>query len=100
MSKGNTWKDLPIGGMIIEAGNASEYNTGSWRAFRPIVDMEKCTHCMLCWMYCPDVSILVEDGKMAGIDYEHCKGCAVCADVCGPKCITMHPEGEFEEVAA
>jgi 2-oxoacid:acceptor oxidoreductase delta subunit (pyruvate/2-ketoisovalerate family) len=90
------WQELPIGGLIVDAGNAIEYNTGNWRAFRPIVDMEKCTHCMFCWLFCPDVSIIVEDQKMIGIDYDHCKGCAVCADVCPPKCITMHPESEFE----
>lgn len=101
MYKGNTWKDLPIGGLIIEAGNAIEYNTGNWRAFRPIVDLEKCTHCLMCWLYCPDVSIMVENSKMVGVDYEHCKGCAVCADVCPPKCISMHPESEpkAEEIA-
>jgi pyruvate ferredoxin oxidoreductase delta subunit len=37
---------------------------------------------------------------MAGIDLEHCKGCGVCAEVCPPKCIAMHPEGEFAEEAA
>ena len=99
MNQGNTWRDLPIGGMIIDAGNAIEYETGSWRAFRPIVDINKCTHCLLCWMYCPDVSIIVEDSRMVGVDYDHCKGCGVCADVCPPKCISMHPENEFEEEA-
>ena len=89
------WQDLPIGGMILDAGNAIEYNTGNWRAFRPAVDMEKCTHCLFCWLYCPDISIMVEDGEMAGVDLEHCKGCGVCAEVCPPKCITMHPESEF-----
>ena len=97
MDKGNTWRDLPIGGLIIDAGNAIEYNTGNWRAFRPIVNLEKCTHCMLCWLYRPDISVNVDDRKMAGFDLEHCKGCGVCADVCPPKCISMHPEGEFDE---
>lgn len=70
------WQDLPIGGLIVDAGNAAEYDTGDWRAFRPVVDAEECTDCMFCWLYCPDVSIIVEDGAMGGIDYEHCKGCA------------------------
>jgi 2-oxoacid:acceptor oxidoreductase delta subunit (pyruvate/2-ketoisovalerate family) len=97
MAKEKNWQELPIGGLIVDAGNAIEYNTGSWRAFRPIVDMEKCTHCLFCWLYCPDVAIIVKDGKMVGVDYGHCKGCAVCAEVCPPKCITMHPEYEFAE---
>ena len=100
MEKGNTWRDLPIGGLIVDAGNAIEYNTGNWRAFRPVVNLEKCTHCMLCWLYCPDISVIVEDRKMMGFDLEHCKGCGVCADVCPPKCISMHSEGEFDEEAS
>ncbi len=30
------WRDMPIGGMILEAGNSVEYHTGDWRAFRPV----------------------------------------------------------------
>ena len=97
MAEPKGWQDLPIGGLIVDAGNAVEYNTGSWRAEWPKVDLEKCTDCMFCWLYCPDVSIKVEDGKMVGIEYFHCKGCGVCAAVCPQKCITMHPESEFPE---
>ena len=53
------WKDLPIGGVIVEAGNSDNYETGSWRTFKPIYNAEKCSHCLRCWVYCPDSSILV-----------------------------------------
>jgi len=68
--------------MIVEAGNAVRYRTGEWCAFRPIVDQEKCTNCLLCWIYCPDSSILVEEEEMVGYDYDHCKGCGICAAIC------------------
>jgi pyruvate ferredoxin oxidoreductase delta subunit len=31
---------------------------------------------------CPDSSIEMKDGKVVGIDYDHCKGCGVCVDSC------------------
>ncbi len=86
------WKDIPIGGLILEPGNAINYKTGSWRTFKPIRDEEKCTHCLLCWIYCPDSSIIVEDGKIKGIDYEHCKGCGICSTQCPVNAIKMVEE--------
>ncbi len=86
------WKEIPIGGLITKAGNAEEYKTGDWRTFRPVRDESKCIHCMFCWVYCPDSSVLVKEGKMVGFDYDHCKGCGICASVCPKKCITMEKE--------
>ena len=86
------WKDIPIGGLIDKPGTAREYNTGDWRTFKPVVDKEKCINCLQCWIYCPDSSIMAEDGKMAGFDYVHCKGCGICASICPVKCIKMEKE--------
>ena len=86
------WKEIPIGGLITEAGNAYSYNTGGWRTFKPVKDESKCIHCLICWVYCPDSSILVSEGKMKGFDYDHCKGCGICAQVCPKKCIEMVKE--------
>ncbi len=83
------WRQIPIGGLITEAGNAEQYKTGTWRTFKPVVDKDKCINCLLCWVYCPDSSILVSDGKMTGVDYDHCKGCGICAKICPKKCIEM-----------
>lgn len=78
------WREIPIGGLILEAGNAVAYHTGGWRAFRPVRGEADCTHCFQCWLYCPDSSILVdaENEKMMGFDLAHCKGCGLCAAVC------------------
>ncbi|NLE77114.1 MAG: 4Fe-4S binding protein [Chloroflexi bacterium] len=97
MPKGTGWKDIPIGGMIVEAGNAVKYETGSWRAFRPVLDAEKCIHCLTCWVYCPDSSILAKDEKMTGFDLMHCKGCGICANVCPVSAIEMKEEGAFAD---
>lgn len=92
-----SWKDIPIGGLIPEAGNSVDYETGEWRSLRPVIDLERCTHCMICWIYCPDSSILVEDSRVLGIDLKHCKGCGICAHECPPKVITMVGEIEAGE---
>lgn len=87
-----SWKEIPIGGVITKAGSAVEYKTGDWRTFRPLRDEDKCVHCLMCWICCPDSSVLVKDKKMVGFDYEHCKGCGICASICPVKCIKMEKE--------
>ena len=47
---------------------------------------------MICYWACPDSSIVVQDGKMVGIDLKHCKGCGICADVCPRDAIEMENE--------
>ena len=93
-----SWREMPIGGTIPEAGNSDEYETGGWRTFRPVHVLERCIHCLRCWILCPDSAIYVKDGKMSGFDYAHCKGCGICARECPPKChaIEMKLESEFE----
>jgi pyruvate ferredoxin oxidoreductase delta subunit len=77
-------------GNIIEAGTAVDFHTGSWRSVRPVWSKEKCINCLICWISCPDNSIKiisVENGitTVAGINYNHCKGCGICAKECPVK---------------
>jgi len=82
----------PVGAHIPEAGNSELYETGSWRTFRPVIDFEKCIQCLYCFIYCPDSSIRLEEGKVVGIDYKHCKGCGICSSECPRDAIEMKEE--------
>lgn len=87
-----TWKDIPIGCVVTEAGNAHEYKTGDWKSQRPVVETAKCIKCGVCWVFCPDAAIYKnEEGYfLANLDY--CKGCGICARECWTGCIKMGEE--------
>ena len=78
-----------LGATIPEAGNSIYNETGGWRTYVPEIDVTKCNGCMLCYFYCPDAAIVVENGKAVGIDLLHCKGCGICAQECPQKAIRM-----------
>jgi 2-oxoacid:acceptor oxidoreductase delta subunit (pyruvate/2-ketoisovalerate family) len=87
-------------GARAEGGSSVEFNTGSWRALRPNIELNKCIHCMLCFLYCPDNAVKIikfsdkqgGNPEVIGIDIKHCKGCSICSSVCPVKCITMDKE--------
>lgn len=95
----STWgaKDYPLGAICAEGGNAVEYKTGGWRAKRPVWDEAKCKNCLLCWVVCPDSSILARDEKMVGIDYDHCKGCGLCVKECKFGALALVLEADAKE---
>lgn len=76
-------------------------SVADWRIEKPIFHDEHCIHCQFCWIYCPDMSIISQDKKMVSIDYEHCKGCGICVEVCPttPKALLMFPEQKDEAEA-
>ncbi len=93
--------ELVEGGIITEAGNSALFKTGDWREQRPEWTRENCIHCLFCWIYCPDMSITLtkaENGRyrMAGVLYDYCKGCGICAFHCtgkkGVKALVMKRE--------
>ncbi len=62
------------------------------RAFRPVVDNEKCIQCGSCQTYCPEGTVLLREGEVI-FDYRYCKGCGVCANECPVDAIGMEREG-------
>lgn len=96
MAKLKSKNEIPQGGLILEAGNSNEFKTGNWRSRRPVREVEKCIDCMICFTNCPDMAIKGDDGKFGHFDYDFCKGCGLCANVCPVKCIKMIDESEFD----
>jgi pyruvate ferredoxin oxidoreductase delta subunit len=89
-----SWRDMEVGNIITEAGNAASRKTGDWRSDRPVVDKKKCDKCGLCWLYCPDAAMKVLKDGYYQPDLFYCKGCGICASVCPRKAITMKEEEE------
>lgn len=87
-----TWQEIETGSVVTEIGNARQYETGSWRSERPVVDAKLCIKCGVCWLFCPDSSVKqAEDGHFEA-DLVYCKGCGICAKECPVGCITMVSE--------
>ena len=91
------WKELTEGD-VLPSGTAIKFKTGDWRSEKPTWFKDRCINCYFCWIYCPDCSITLDaDKKVSGIDYDHCKGCGICAEVCPTKpkkAIEMGPNQE------
>jgi pyruvate ferredoxin oxidoreductase delta subunit len=78
--------------------NSYTATVASWRVLKPVFNIDVCIDCQNCWVWCPDSSILSRDKQMLGIDYDHCKGCEICVEVCptNPKSLLMF--SEYEDV--
>jgi len=51
-----------------------------------------CSHCGLCWLYCPEGCLVLNDKGFFEPDYKYCKGCGICAKVCPIGAINMEVE--------
>jgi len=83
----------------VEDRNYAEFSSytatvASWRVIKPVYNCDICIDCQNCWVWCPDSSIISRDKQILGIDYDHCKGCGVCVEVCptNPKSLLMFGE--------
>ena len=80
----------PAGGIIPNAGNTAWNDlSGSRTGWMPVLDREKCVHCGICDLVCPDLCLVWSDGsgqpferELKGVDYRYCKGCLRCVESC------------------
>ena len=87
-SKEKGWKEISIA--AIPSKSSIGFMTGDWKTYMPVLDLEKCTTCLTCVMFCPEGAIKwrPEMGKIE-FDFSFCKGCGICANECPTKAITM-----------
>jgi pyruvate ferredoxin oxidoreductase delta subunit len=85
-------RKLEIGAIVTDPGSYEENKTGGWRALGAVWDEKKCTQCMICWMFCPDMAIPQKDGKRLETDFDFCKGCGICKTECPVNAIHMEKE--------
>jgi len=88
-----TYVTGPEGVPIIHSpGNSPLRHTGSWRVFRPVIDLDACTRCGICFALCPDGAITLDAHAFPIIDYDNCKGCMMCFQECPIHCIREQKE--------
>lgn len=95
------YRTQPPGGIIPLPGNSAWNDLSISRTgTMPVLDAEKCVHCGLCDLVCPDLCFVWRDGPsggafertLAGIDYRYCKGCVRCVESCPTGALTREIE--------
>jgi pyruvate ferredoxin oxidoreductase delta subunit len=91
-------REVPFGAVTPAPVNTQDlFMTSNWRIVRPVIDHEKCTRCLTCYLSCPD-SCWVYNEKDDVLEWiaNFCKGCQICIHECPVDAITAEPELDFE----
>ncbi|MBI4192616.1 MAG: 2-oxoacid:acceptor oxidoreductase family protein [Betaproteobacteria bacterium] len=95
------YETQPIGGIIPEPGNTAWNDLSASRTgWLPVLDREKCIHCGVCDLVCPDLCLVWGDGEdgskfereLMGVDYHYCKGCLRCVESCPTGALSKEAE--------
>ena len=100
------YQTAPIGGVITQAGSTvSNDLSASRQGYIPLFHPERCIHCGLCDITCPDMVFQFHEGEYkgkktrvnGGLDYHHCKGCLRCVNICPVEALTQAEEKNFPD---
>jgi pyruvate ferredoxin oxidoreductase gamma subunit len=80
--------------LIFATGNMALRKTGNWRTHRPVIHLDECNGCAICYARCPEGDIRMDSDDKPVIDYDHCKGCLICAVECPKHAIEIIREVE------
>ena len=93
---------LALYGVILAAGNTVWNDLSTSRTgWLPVLDPDKCIHCGMCDMVCPDLCLVwTAEGnapvptvvRLVGIDYRYCKGCLRCVESCASGALSREAE--------
>ncbi|MEE9219674.1 MAG: 2-oxoacid:acceptor oxidoreductase family protein [Acidobacteriota bacterium] len=97
------YQTAPIGGVIPAPGNMVWNDLSASRTgWLPVLDKEKCIHCGLCDMVCPDLCLVWSANgnsgaapasvRLLGVDYRYCKGCLRCIETCPTGALSREAE--------
>jgi len=95
------YETAPAGGILPTPGNTVWNDlTVSRTGVMPVLDHDKCIHCGVCDLVCPDMCLVWRAGEagakfereMTGIDYRYCKGCMRCVESCPTGALTKEAE--------
>jgi pyruvate ferredoxin oxidoreductase delta subunit len=85
-----SWKEIPLGGKIVNPGNSANNKTGFWSSKKPAINHQECIKCKQCVASCPEQCMaLNEEKNQIAVDDNYCKGCGVCAEICPKKAIVL-----------
>lgn len=99
------FRNMPIGGVITEIGNMITHDLSASRSgLVPKFLSDKCIHCGLCDITCPDMVFQFELGEYKGLermlnkgmDIAHCKGCMRCVKICPTQALVAVKENEID----
>lgn len=95
------YETQPVGGIVPEPGNMAWNDLSASRTgLMPVLDREKCIHCGVCDLVCPDFCLTWGEGEeggkyereLMGVDYRYCKGCLRCVESCPTGALTTETE--------
>ena len=97
--------NAPVGGVITTPGNSVLKNhEASRKGTAPLLNRNECFHCGQCDLVCPDFCFVWRKNpdvgfgaELLGIDYQYCKGCQKCIEVCPVSALSLGKEEEIPQ---
>ena len=102
------YANTPLGGTILNPGNTRDKDlSASRQGIYPFYHRDRCIDCGLCTQTCPDYVFVWNRGTdsrgkpaqvLQGPNYQYCKGCLKCVEICPVNALTVEcerPEFQF-----